>query len=265
VSERARAHAALFELLERRHGIGVRSAGLPAWAVARLDRALDALSGQTGSIEAAIELCKSDPAKLAELADLLRVGETSFFRDPPQWEALRRAVVPRFAERERLRAVSVGCSTGEEAWTLAMLLAEAGGAERSVRVVGIDRSEPALRAAREGVYPRAAARHVPGDLASRFLETDGESVRVSAELRASVTFVERDAMLGPPPGSYELAVCKNVLIYFGDDGAARVVELLLRSLADGGVLVVARSEIPRVRALGARPEELAPGITVFRA
>lgn len=258
---RERAHAAVLELLERRHGIGARAGGCPAWVQLRLDRALDALAAQAGGIEAALDLVRNDGERLAELADVLRVGETSFYRDPPQWDALRRAVLPSLSDRERLRAVSVGCSTGEEAWTLAMLLAEACPA---YRVVGMDRSAEALEAARAGAYGPQAVRNVPAELATRFLVAEGDAVRVGPELGASVSFVMRDAMQGPPPGSYEVIVCKNVLIYFGDDGARRVVELLVRSLADGGVLMVARSEVMRLRALGARADELAPGITVFR-
>lgn len=75
----------------------------------------------------------------------------------------------------------------------------------------------------------------------------------------------RDAMVGPPPGHWEIILCKNVLIYFGDEAAERAVQLMLRGLAEGGVLMVAKSEVPRVRALGHRAEELAPGVTVFRS
>jgi chemotaxis methyl-accepting protein methylase len=258
VIERQQAISSLFELLELRHGIGTRA----AWAEARLSRALDALVVETGDANRALALVRADATRLCELADLLRVGETSFYRDPPQWDALRRVVLPRFAKRERLRAASVGCSTGEEAWTLAMLLDECAA---RYRVVGLDRSEAALATARDAAYPLESVRHVPADLAARYLLREPDRARVAPTLAPNVTFVARDAMAGLPPGSYDLVVCKNLLIYFGDDSAARVVELLRRALSDGGVLVVARSEVPRLRALGAQAEEIGPGITVFRA
>ena len=66
-------------------------------------------------------------------------------------------------------------------------------------------------------------------------------------------------------GQVDAIFCKNVLIYFGDEAAERAVQLMLRGLAEGGVLMVAKSEVPRVRALGHRAEELAPGVTVFRS
>jgi chemotaxis protein methyltransferase CheR len=258
---RDRARAQALELLGQRHGVGVRGSE-PAWLELRLDRALDALAGDTGDLNAALERLRSDAQALGEVADVLRVGETRFYRDPAQWEALRRRVLPALDSRERVRALSAGCSTGEEAWTLAMLLAELGA---PFRVVGIDRSEVALATARDGTYSPFGARHLPSELASRYLDKRPDSVRVAEELRPSVSFVPRDVMQGPPPGNYEIIVCKNVLIYFGDEAGEHAVGLMLRALADRGVLLVARSEVPRLRAMGHRAEEIAPGVVGFRA
>ncbi len=259
--DRSRAHAAVLDLLERRHGVGARAVALPAWMELRLDRALDALAASLGGLERALEVLASEPARLEEIAELLRVGETSFFRDRPQWEAIRDVVVPSLGRRDRVRALSAGCSTGEEAWTLGMLLDAAG---VGYRVVGMDRSDVALATARDGVYPTASAERVPPELASRYLIAEGDAVRVADGLRPYTTFVARDVMIGPPPGSYEIIVCKNVLIYFGDDAGERAVQLLLRSLSDDGVLLVARSEVPRLRAMGHTADEIGPGITAFR-
>jgi chemotaxis protein methyltransferase CheR len=277
---RQRLQAAVLELLERHHGIGSRAERAPSWLVARLetafDRLLDAVRPHPDAALRAEDVSRAivelgrDTERLAELADLVRVGETCFFRDAPQWLALRERVVPRLMQRERVRALSVGCSTGEEAWTLAMLLDEAARPEQSHFVVGMDRSEAALSTAREGIYPEISARSLPAELAARYLERDknaiGEPlVRIGDELRAHVRFVRRDATGGPPPGSYELVVCKNLLIYFGEQAGARLAAELVRSLAEGGVLLVARSEVARLRALGYRAETIAAGVTLFIA
>jgi chemotaxis methyl-accepting protein methylase len=279
---RTRTRAAVLRLLERRHGVGARAERMPAWVQLRLDRALDALAVSAGGhLEATCELLQANPAELEQLAEALRVGQTAFYRDPPSWEALRSVLLPRLCNLEWIRAVSAGCSTGEEAWTLAMLIDEAlatrSGAgpgqrarrgepsSRRYRVVGLDRSEVALATARAGVYPADGAEHLPSALRERYLECEAETLRVVDWLRGQVSFVARDVMQGPPAGSYELIVCRNVLIYFGADGGKRAIELLLRSLAVDGVLMVARSEVARVRAMGYHAQELAPGVTVFRA
>lgn len=265
-AERRHAHAAVLELLERRHGVGSKGTGVSAWMEARLDRALDALREDAdGTLEGAVALLRTDAVRLEEIAERLRVGETRFFRDPPQWDALRKFGVPRLAELERVRALSVGCSSGQEAWSLAMVLDAGLERGRTFRVVGMDRSEPALETARAACYSKEQASHLPSELAARYLEAADDAWRITEPLRANVSFVARDAMVGPPPGQYELIVCKNLLIYFGNEAAERAVSLMLRSLADGGFLMVAKSDVPRVKALGHAASELAPGVVVFRA
>ncbi len=256
----------LLVLLEERHGVG-RRGDLPGWMKARIERAVTALAARerVAVREAIARLGESDEL-LAELADALRVGETSFFRDPAQWAALRRAVIPSLPQSGRLAGMSVGCSTGEEAWTLAMCVAEA----RRIRgglaghVAGIDRSVLALETAGVGLYPPEAVRNVPQALAGEYLIERHDAFAVTDELRALVRFSRKDVARTLPPGRWQIIVCKNVLIYFGEDAGLRLVERLLAALDDGGVLLVARSEVPRVRAAGAKSEDLGEGITVFR-
>ncbi|HXK17123.1 MAG TPA: CheR family methyltransferase, partial [Polyangiaceae bacterium] len=217
---------------------------------------------------------QDEPELVVELANALRVGETRFYRDAAQWEALRRVVIPALwqgaADAQRIMALSAGCSTGEEAWTLTMLLSEGAppgaNVRGRVRVVGVDRSEPALVTARAATYDAGSQEQLPRELGQRFLQPalDG-SVRLVDELSRLVTFQCRDLTRGVPPGRYALIVCKNVLIYFGDEAQDRLVRDLLRCLTNDGILLVARSEVPIVRSLGAHADEIAPGITAFRA
>ena len=263
---RKRALASLLALLGQQHGIGDRASG---WVSSRLEHALDELAAETGSTEAALDLVRTDRDRLAELAERLRVGETRFYRDPNQWAALSRLAKAAWLGRDRIRGLSVGCSSGQEALTLAMVLdrarQEADRPELALRVTGMDKSETAIATAREGVYPSEALEPLPKSLRAGYFSDSAEGLSVAPHLRAIVNFSVRDALSGPPPGLWELAICKNVLIYMSDDAAERVVSSLLRALSEHGVLLVARSEVARVRALGHRAEELAPGVTVFRA
>jgi chemotaxis protein methyltransferase CheR len=256
-------------LLEQHHGVGLRGDELPGWLEQRLGAAVLALCAalrlEPSLLPARLE---AEPALMQELASALRVGETRFYRDGAQWEALRRHVLPgalaRRTPAQPLVALSAGCSTGEEAWTLAMLLREAG-AVGGARVLGVDSSEPALATARQGTYDATSAERLPPELSRRFLAraVDG-SVRVVPELHKLVTFQRRDLSRGAPPGRFALIVCKNVLIYFGDHAQEQLARSLLRALTDDGMLLVARSEVPLLRSLGAQAHELAPGVTAFR-
>src|SRR6188768_4174653 len=261
-------------LLEERHGIGVRGDELPLWLEERLSLAVQALlQARRLDIASLYGLLEREPDLLVELANALRVGETRFYRDAPQWEALRRGVMPgmwaRRPEAQRLMALSAGCSTGEEAWTLGMLLHESApravGEAARARVIGVDRSEPALVTARAAVYDSASYQQLPRELSQRFLQpaVDG-SARIVPELQSLVTFQCRDLTRGLPPGRYAVIICKNVLIYFGDEAQDKLVHDLLRALTDDGLLLVARSEVPIVRSLGAKAHEIAPNITAFR-
>jgi len=120
-------------------------------------------------------------------------------------------------------------------------------------VVGMDRSDAALTVARTAVYPTSAVSDLPAPLQSRYLDSAGrDALAVVERLRARVTFVTRDVMNGLPPGQYEIVVCKNMLIYFGEQARARVVESLLRALAPCGALLVARSEVAARAGAGSR-------------
>ncbi|HEY5375520.1 MAG TPA: CheR family methyltransferase [Polyangiaceae bacterium] len=257
--------ARVFDLLERAHGVGGRGSERPGWMEQRLFALLEGIAKSRAADAMLIaDGLENEPKLLAEIADTLRVGETRFFRDPAQWQALKALVLPTL-NVERVRALSVGCSTGEEAYTLGMVLdQEANLFEDGFRVVGMDRSDAALSVARSGVYPTSSVSDLPASLQSRYLASAGpDALGIAPHLRAQVSFVTRDVMNGLPPGQYEIIACKNMLIYFGEQARARVVESLLHALAPGGALLVARSEAPLVRAIGKASRLVAPGVFVF--
>ncbi len=251
--------ARAIELIE----LGGPSAKPPTWLAARLSAGIEALaSGRGQSARELVDSIASDPALRADLAELLRVGETRFFRDAEQWQALRRELLPNLPT---LRALSAGCSTGEEAWTLAMLMDEGAG-RKPYRVLGLDRSTAALAAARDGTYAEDSARELPPELKARYLQPQPpDALVIQAGLRSKVSFMTRDLGRDGIPGEFDLIVCKNVLIYLTEEAGQRLLESLRSALSAHGSLLVARSEIPRVRRQGFAPRELAPGVTVFRA
>ena len=132
-------------------------------------------------------------------------------------------------------------------------------------MVGLDRSRVALAAAREASYAKDSARELPDDLLQRYLEGSADGgLRVAATLRSRVSFSARDLLQGGPPGEFDLVAIGHVLIYLGEDAGRRVLAALSTALADQGVLLVARSEVPRARSFGLQALELEPGVVVFQ-
>jgi chemotaxis protein methyltransferase CheR len=148
-------------------------------------------------------------------------------------------------------------------WSLALCL-ERIRAELPRRVVGMDRSAGALAAAEAGIYAAVGLKTVAANELDAHFERQGESFRIGARLRRGVSFVRRDLTAGPPPGRFDLVICKNVLIYFGAAARERALLRLLGALGEEGVLVVARSEVPLARAVQSEVVELGAGVIAFR-
>jgi len=253
----------LLELIQRRFGIAAAPGRAPGWLSSRLERAARGFVGNSElATEDVVGYFGSHPVELERLAELVRVGETRFFRDPEQWAALVAALGQRPRTGAKLFGLSAGCSTGEEAWTLAMVFASA--VPGPFRVVGVDRSSVALAQARAGRYEAECRAHLPAAYAE-YVEIEPNGLRVAPALRPHVSFVERDLLVGPPPGNYDVIVCKNLLIYLSHEAALRVLRSLFLALAPRGLLLVARAELPKAKALALPVLSLAPGIRVVQA
>jgi chemotaxis protein methyltransferase CheR len=192
--------------------------------------------------------------ELERLLEALRVGETRFFRQPAHLRALRRVALPELAARvlaarrpPSIRAWSAGCASGEEPYSVAMVLMDwaAGRAEAwRVEVLATDLSPEALTLARAGHYNDAALADLPGDLRRRHLAPHDGGHAISPELRRVVRFERRNLMEQAPgrePG-FDLIFCCNVLIYLEREAQRRVLERLVAALHPGGYLFLGSAE-----------------------
>ncbi len=235
---------ALLQLLERRTGL--RLAGQAAQVLEEfreLERDLRLSSAEL------LERLADDPALLERLATRFTVPETYFFRVTPQMEALRRVVLPSLMnlESRRLRFWSAGCSTGEEVYTLAILLAETLPiADWNLNVLGTDLNPDSLKTAQAGTYGAWSFRDTPPELRLQHFETDGVRWKPRPELRQMTAFRELN-LLEADWGlteRFELILCRNVTIYFAASTAQRVYERLAARLQPGGWLVLGPSDPP---------------------
>lgn len=204
------------------------------WLLEARVEALHRANGAGEPLARFVERVLEDADLLEALVEALRVGETRFWRHPRQLRAIRRVALPELAaaceaEGRPLRIWSAGCASGEEAYTLVMLVRQAR-PELAVEVLATDLSEEALAAARAARYDAERVRDVPPSVARWALaeEADGR-FSVAPEVRAAVRFERRNLLGDPYPDGRDLVLCRNVLIYFDPPTRQRVLEQLFRS------------------------------------
>jgi chemotaxis protein methyltransferase CheR len=187
----------------------------------------------------------SAEAELALLVDALVVNETYFFRDLAALDVLVNAVVPNLLARgQRPRIWCAACSTGEEPLTLAMLL-DAAALLDQVQILASDISARALLQAKEGRYRRRSLRSLPPGVVGRWLDGDQDGMRVSPDIARAVEFRRVNLVSAEELsalGTFDVIICRNVLIYFQDRTIERVARGLWQNLGPDGLLLVGSSE-----------------------
>ena len=194
--------------------------------------------------------------ELRNLLNLVTVTETCFFRDGAQFRLLRDYIIPTLiAERAarsdgacRIRIWSAGCSSGEEAYSIAITLDEVGAfqalPEGTIEIIGTDLNSKALEKARRGVYTARAVRNVEGRLLDRYFARDGKLFALSDTIKKQVKFEFGNLTQTPMPstGPQDVVFCKNVAIYFRPDVARKLIEGLRDTLAADGYLLLGHAE-----------------------
>jgi two-component system CheB/CheR fusion protein len=184
--------------------------------------------------------------------DLL-IGVTSFFRDPEAFAALEEQIIPRlFADKPAggvIRVWSTGCSTGEEAYSLAILLQEHMESLRqryTLQVFATDIDSRAIATARAGIFPAGIAADVSSERLARFFtaEPDGSAYRIHKGIRDLLVFSEHDLLKDPPFSRLDLLSCRNLLIYLNADLQKQLAAIFHYALKPGGILFLGTSESP---------------------
>ena len=195
-----------------------------------------------------VEFLEQHPDETKALADDIFIHVTGFFRDPESFRALRKVVFPKLNLQRRGQTVRVwvpGCSTGEEVYSLAMLLLEAAGADAyqtKIQMFGTDISEPAVERARAGVYSEAALRGVSPARLRRFFLRVEHGYQIDKAVRGLCIFARHDLANDPPFSRLDLISCRNVLIYAGPLLQNRMVSAFQYALKPGGFLFLGKSE-----------------------
>jgi two-component system, chemotaxis family, CheB/CheR fusion protein len=191
-----------------------------------------------------------DPEEFIRLFNTILINVTSFFRDPPTWEFLAAEVLPALLadkdDGEPIRIWSAGCASGEEAYTLAMVTAEAMGADAArerVKIYATDVDEEALDQARQARYSAKQVEGVPEELLERYFERNGNGYVFSKDLRRSVIFGRHDLIQDTPISRVDLLVCRNTLMYLNADTQSHVLAHFSFALQEGGYLMLGKAEV----------------------
>jgi two-component system CheB/CheR fusion protein len=186
--------------------------------------------------------------EVPQLLNTILTNVTEFFRDSQAWDVLRRDVLPVLLDAlkpgDTFRAWSAGCATGEEAYSLAILVAEylqSRLKDLEIKIYATDSDEQALTVARRGEYPTKALRRVPAELRERYFRGDGLS-RVDSLVRRMVIFGRSNIAMDAPIPHVSLVICRNVLIYFDSATQKEILRRLRYALEPGGVLFLGKSE-----------------------
>jgi two-component system CheB/CheR fusion protein len=236
----------VFQLLRRASGVDFTQYKLSTIS-RRIQRRI-ALHGMGGVADYAA-LLQQTPKEVESLQEDLLIHVTSFFREPESFEVLKKMVLPRLlADHDGESAIRVwvpGCSTGEEAYSVAMILLEFLGDKRervSLQVFGTDVSERTIDRARRGIYPEGISAEVAPDRLRRFFSRSDGGYRINNMVREGCVFARHDITRDPPFSKLDLVVCRNLFTYLGQHVHRKVIGIFHYALRPRGYLVLGRSE-----------------------
>nr|WP_329959326.1 CheR family methyltransferase [Paenibacillus athensensis] len=202
-----------------------------------------------GTLASYTEFLTQSKSELGALRKDLLIGVTQFFRDAEAFEIIEKKVLPALFEQKKhdreMRVWIAGCSTGEEAYSLAILIREymdKVGEEYTVKMFATDLDKDSVEFAGHGIYPESAVKGVPPVLLERYFTKDEETYRISKELRKMIVFAQHNITKDPPFSNLDLITCRNMLIYLQPDMQRKVLSLFHFVLNSKGVLFLGPSE-----------------------
>ncbi|MHB1006299.1 MAG: CheR family methyltransferase [Chloroflexota bacterium] len=237
----------LLEYIRRSRGFdfsGYKRAGL----VRRVGKRLSAIG--LGTFGQYLDYLEAQPEEFSLLFNAVLINVTGFFRDPKSWEFIAGTIVPQLlagkGDGEPLRVWSAGCASGEEAYTVAILLAETLGEvgfRERVKIYGTDVDEEALNLARLGVYGEKDLVEIQPELREKYFERADHHFAFRKDLRRSVIFGRHDLLQDPPISRIDLLTCRNTLMYFNAETQAKILKRLHFALNRTGFLFVGKAEM----------------------
>ncbi len=196
-----------------------------------------------------VDYMEVHPHEFGALFDTILINVTAFFRDPSAWDSLRAQILPRIVEPKRpadpIRVWCAGCASGEEAYSLAIILAETLGLDvfrERVKIYATDVDDAALTKARHALYEPREVEGIPPGLLAKYFETVNHRHSFHKELRRAIIFGRHDLIQDAPISRIDLLSCRNTLMYFNSETQARIIDRFYFALNPGGLLFLGKSE-----------------------
>jgi two-component system CheB/CheR fusion protein len=198
-----------------------------------------------------VKFLQKNPHEIELLFKELLIGVTSFFRDPAAWESLKQQVIPSLLSSKPsgglLRAWVAGCSTGEEAYSLAILFREVIDAIKpagifKLQIFATDLDKDAIDQARTGIYPANIAADLSPERLKNYFTKDDHGYKIRREIRESIVFAPHNVIMDPPFTKLDMLICRNLLIYMEQELQKKLLKLFHYSLNNGGFLFLGSAE-----------------------
>lgn len=194
------------------------------------------------SYDAFFELIKADKQVHDDFMEYLTINVSEFYRNPEQWEKLDKIIIPKLLKQNpNIKIWSAACSTGEEPYSLVLLLTNHLPLEK-IKILACDIDTEAIRKAKEGVYSEKSLANIPKDLRNSYFEGSGRYYKISEKIKNRVEFKKMNLLADKYPSNIDLIVCRNVMIYFTEEAKNDMYHKFSDALVNNGILFVGSTE-----------------------
>ena len=218
---------------------------LTAYKERQMKRRIESLIKKNGfdDYDTYVKALKTDTIIYEEFVNYLTINVSEFFRNTSQWEVLEKEIFPYLFGKfgKRVKIWSAACSTGDEPYSLAMVLSKFMPLSQ-IQIIATDIDQQILAKAQQGLYNEKSIAGVPKEFKDKYFEKVGPSYRVSDELKKCITFKSHNLLKDSYPDHLDLIVCRNVLIYFTEEAKSEVYKNFNKSLKKEGILFVGSTE-----------------------
>lgn len=218
---------------------------LSSYKEKQMKRRIDSLIRRNGhnSYDTYLELLKKSKYHLEEFLNYITINVSEFFRNPVQWQVLEQEIIPELLKyKNRLKIWSSACSTGEEPYSVAMLLSKMNLKDKA-KIIASDIDKNALKKAKEGMYTSKELTNIPENMIKIYFNISNDDMYViKDEIKKMVEFKTLNLLEDPYPSECDLILCRNVMIYFTEEAKEKLYRKFYNALSDRGIFFVGSTE-----------------------